>query len=109
MPDLHGKRTPTVVVSRSTKDWFGCSGFTPAAAAYMAALAAERGVEPAAVALNWCRAHGAMPIPGIRRIEQVEAIRQSLRWSMSFEELQRLDDAAAMLQGGMPANPFNSS
>ena len=75
----------------------------------MAALAAERGVEPAAVALNWCRAHGAMPIPGIRRIEQVEAIRQSLRWSMSFEELQRLDDAAAMLQGGMPANPFNSS
>ena len=75
----------------------------------MAALAAERGVEPAAVALNWCRAHGAMPIPGIRRIEQVEAIRQSLRWSMSCGERQRLDDAAAMLQDGMPANPFSSS
>ncbi len=75
----------------------------------MAALAAERGVEPTAVALSWCRAHGAMPIPGIRRIEQVEAIRQSLRWSMSRGERQRLDDAAAMLQDGMPANPFSSS
>ena len=75
----------------------------------MAAVAAEHQVEITSVALNWCRAHGAMPIPGLRCLNHVEAVRQSFLWTMDSQELKRLDHAAAMLQIGMPANPFSSS
>ena len=64
----------------------------------------------AAVALNWCRAHGAMPIPGLRNPEQVDRAAESLSWSLSSEERQRLD-GLALTAGAprMPANPFQSA
>jgi pyridoxine 4-dehydrogenase len=62
----------------------------------------------AAVALNWCRAHGAMPIPGLRRPEQVEQAAAALRWNLNLEDRARLDGLARALEARMPANPFQS-
>ena len=76
----------------------------------MAELAQGRPGGLAAVALNWCRAHGAMPIPGLRNPEQVERAAEALRWSMSQVERQRLDALAfAANAARMPANPFQSA
>ena len=76
----------------------------------MGELAAERPGGLAAVALNWCRAHGAMPIPGLRRPAQVEQTAEALSWILSPAERQRLD-ALALASGAarMPANPFQSA
>jgi pyridoxine 4-dehydrogenase len=74
----------------------------------MTRIAASRDASLAAVALNWCRAHGALPIPGLRRPEQVEQAAAALAWNLSEEERRRLDDLALGLDVGMPANPFQS-
>ena len=76
----------------------------------MAELAEGRAGGLTAVALNWCRAHGAMPIPGLRRPDQVDAAAEALNWSLSREERQRLDTLAqASGAARMPANPFQSA
>ncbi|MFY8148754.1 MAG: aldo/keto reductase [Prochlorococcaceae cyanobacterium] len=72
------------------------------------AIAAARGASPAAVALNWCRAHGALPIPGLRRPDQVDGVAAALAWELSPEERQDLDRLALAQQVRMPANPFQS-
>ena len=73
----------------------------------MASIAAAHGSDLAAVALNWCRAHGAMPIPGLRRPDQVETVAAALRWQLSLAERQQLDQL--VLSGPrMPTNPFQS-
>jgi len=72
-------------------------------------LAAARQVPAAAVALNWCRAHGAIPIPGLRRPDQVEQAVAALSWNLSTEERDRLDRVAFANQARMPANPFQSA
>jgi len=71
--------------------------------------AQARQVSVPSVVLNWCRAHGAMPIPGLRRLNHVEALRQSFSWCMDEQERDQLDAIAAKLQVAMPANPFSSS
>ena len=63
----------------------------------------------AAVALNWCRAHGAMPIPGLRSPAQVAAALAALAWQLQPEERQALDRLARALPARMPANPFQSA
>ena len=76
----------------------------------MAAIAAERPGGLAAVALNWCRAHGAMPIPGLRSLEQVDQAAEALRWQLSSSEREQLDKLAlATGAARMPANPFQSA
>ncbi len=76
--------------------------------AEMARIAAVHDSGLAAVALNWCRSHGAMPIPGLRRPDQVEQAAAALAWSMDPEERARLDRLALGLPSRMPANPFQS-
>lgn len=66
------------------------------------------GVGVAAVALNWCRSHGAMPIPGVRRADQVEQVVSALSWSLSEQERGELDRLARSCAVRMPANPFQS-
>jgi pyridoxine 4-dehydrogenase len=64
----------------------------------------------AAVALNWCRAHGAMPIPGLRSCAQVDSAAAALSWQLSRDECQALDQLAlASGAARMPANPFQSA
>jgi pyridoxine 4-dehydrogenase len=75
------------------------------------AIAAQRNCDPAAVALNWCRAHGALPIPGLRSIRQAEAAAAALGWQLQPQERQQLDSQAlACWTAGatMPQNPFMS-
>ena len=76
--------------------------------AEMARIAVGHDAGLAAVALNWCRAHGAMPIPGLRRPDQVEQAAAALAWTMDPEDRARLDRLALGLQARMPANPFQS-
>ena len=76
----------------------------------MGEIAATRPGGLAAVALNWCRAHGAMPIPGLRTPEQVEATAAALSWELSDAERSTLDAHALRPQAPrMPANPFQSA
>jgi pyridoxine 4-dehydrogenase len=77
----------------------------------MAQIAARRDASPAAVALNWCRAHGAMPIAGLRSVAQADAAADALAWSLEIGERELLDQLALALPTGarMPANPFQSA
>ncbi len=77
--------------------------------ALMQEMAGCHQISLTALALNWCRSHGAMPIPGLRRVEHVEAVREALACSLPEDDRRRLDEAVAMLQVSMPANPFSSS
>ena len=49
----------------------------------MVEIASQRSASMAQVALNWCRAHGACPIPGLRRPVQAHDAAKALRWSIS--------------------------
>ncbi len=75
-------------------------------------IASERGAAPAEVALNWCRAHGAMPIPGLRRVDQAETAAAALSWRLEENERNELDELSrvcGVAGGRMPGNPFVSS
>ena len=75
----------------------------------MAEIAAQRSASLAQVALNWCRAHGACPIPGLRRPVQAHDAAKALLWSMSENERQALDKLSQRTLARMPANPFQSA
>ena len=68
----------------------------------------DHGSGPAAVALNWCRAHGAMPIPGLRDPQQVREIVRAQGWLLNSHERAALDQRIAGLKLRMVANPFQS-
>ena len=74
----------------------------------MQAIAIERGASMVQVALNWCRALGTTPIPGLRTPEQARDVAGALQWSMSEQERQTLDAARLRCSERMPANPFQS-
>ena len=46
----------------------------------------------AQVAMNWVRGHGAMPLVGIRSVTQVKDAQEVLNWSLSNDEIKKLDD-----------------
>ncbi len=62
----------------------------------------------AAVAINWCRAHGALPLVGMRRPDQAEAAAAAATWCLDEEERRDLDRVALRCEARMPANPFQS-
>ena len=75
----------------------------------MAQIAAHHQASQAQVALNWCRAHGAMPLPGLRRVTQARDAVKALSWSLSDQDREHLDALALAGQERMPANPFMSA
>ncbi len=75
----------------------------------MVEIASQQDASMAQVALNWCRAHGACPIPGLRRPNQARDAAQALRWSLSASEKQALDQLSQRTLARMPANPFQSA
>ncbi len=80
--------------------------------AVMETIARSRRGDVAAVALNWCRAHGALPLAGMRRVVQAEAAAAALTWRLSDAERQELDAlsrSCVAAGGAMPANPFQSA
>jgi aryl-alcohol dehydrogenase-like predicted oxidoreductase len=52
-----------------------------------------------------------MPIPGLRRVQQVQQAAAALAWQLSEAERLELDGVAFGLppQARMPANPFQSA
>ncbi len=59
----------------------------------------EHGATPAQVALRWVTAQdGVIAIPGAKRPEQVEENAGALDWSLSMDELARLDTASTDLE-----------
>jgi len=77
--------------------------------ALMGEMAMDHGSTPAGVAVNWCRAHGTVPIPGLRRPHHVKAMEQARGWILSSHERQALDQASGELATLMPQNPFQSA
>ena len=75
----------------------------------MVEIAAQRSASVVQVALNWCRAHGACPIPGLRRPCQAIDVAAALNWSLSTTERQVLDQISQRTSVRMPANPFQSA
>ncbi len=71
-------------------------------------IAAERCSSQAQVALNWCRAHGTNPIPGIRNPSQAKDAALASDWDLGEEEVSELDRLKEECQEKMPSNPFQS-
>ena len=74
----------------------------------MQVIADRRGASMVQVALNWCRAKGTIPIPGLRSPQQAMDVAAALNWSLLPEEVNRLDQERAACPLRMPANPFQS-
>jgi pyridoxine 4-dehydrogenase len=74
----------------------------------MGEIAGRHATSLVAVALNWCRAHGAMPIPGLRTPPQVDGACAALSWQLAECERLELDRLALATARRMPANPFQS-
>jgi pyridoxine 4-dehydrogenase len=74
----------------------------------MGRMAEDHGASMAAVAINWCRAHGAMPLVGLRRVEQAEVAAAAGHWMLSDDERRDLDHLAERCAARMPTNPFQS-
>ena len=75
----------------------------------VAAIAATRNASMAQVALNWCRAQGTTPIPGLRTPEQARDVAAALRWSLTPEEIEQLTEARRKCAVRTLSNPFQSA
>jgi aryl-alcohol dehydrogenase-like predicted oxidoreductase len=62
-------------------------------------VAAESGVTPAQIALNWLRRHGVIPIFGARTAVQVKENVASVDFQLSNEQMRRLDEASKISLG----------
>ena len=74
----------------------------------MKEIAKARSASLAQVALNWCFYHGAIPIVGLRKKNQVLDISKSLRWNLTNREFERLEKASQNCSKKIPDNPFSS-
>ena len=72
------------------------------------AIATERGASMVQVALNWCRATGTTPIPGIRSPRQAMDVAAALTWQLSEAECRALNQTRERCIARMPSNPFQS-
>ena len=69
----------------------------------------ERGVSQAQVALNWCRAHDAIPIPGLRNPKHAKDASDASKWILNTKERNALDALSNECKLRMPNNPFQSN
>ena len=61
------------------------------------------------MAINWCMGKGAIPIPGAKTMAMAEDNLAALQWSLSDDEMEALDDAAARGDKGMIQNIFQTT
>tara|TARA_Y100001968_G_scaffold326024_1_gene368323 strand:+ start:792 stop:1757 length:966 start_codon:yes stop_codon:yes gene_type:complete len=71
-------------------------------------IAKDNNASMAQVALNWCRAHSTIPIPGLRKPYQAEEAINALKWKLTIKEKTQLDEANINCIERMPNNPFQS-
>ena len=74
----------------------------------MKEIAKARSASLAQVALNWCFYHGAIPIVGLRKKNQVLDISKVFSWNLTKEEFNKLEKARKNCSKKMPSNPFSS-
>ena len=74
----------------------------------MKEIAKARSASLAQVALNWCFYHGAIPIVGLRKRNQVLDISKVFKWNLTKGEFERLENASKNCPKKMPDNPFSS-
>eukprot|EP00873_Tetraselmis_striata_P044312 jgi/Tetstr1/464576/TSEL_009332.t1 len=72
----------------------------------MEAICEERGKTMSQVAINWCMAKGAIPIPGAKNLAQAEANLGALGWALDDGEVAELEAAAARAPKQMVQNIF---
>jgi pyridoxine 4-dehydrogenase len=62
-------------------------------------IAVAHGVSAPQVAVNWCRAKGALPIPGIRSVAQARDAMACLSWALDDGEVAELEAVSARCKG----------
>ena len=72
------------------------------------AIAESRNKTMAQVAINWCIAKGAIPIPGAKNIQQAEDNIAAKDWLLDAGEVEELDRAAAGIDKPMVQNVFQT-
>ncbi len=72
------------------------------------AIATERNKTMAQVAINWCIAKGAIPIPGAKNIQQAQENIAAKDWQLDAGEVAELDRAAAGIDKPMVQNIFQT-
>jgi len=72
------------------------------------AIANSRNKTMAQVAINWCIAKGAIPIPGAKNITQAEDNIAATDWLLDAGEIEELDRAAAVIDKPMVQNVFQT-
>lgn len=71
-------------------------------------IAIAHGKTPAQVALNWCIAQGAIPIPGAKTLAQAQENLGAIGWSLTPAELDQLNTATTASGSVMVQNIFQS-
>ena len=71
-------------------------------------IALNHTASQAQVALNWCRAHDAMPIAGLRNPKHAIDAGKASKWKLSKKEKQVLDSLSKNCNIRMPNNPLQS-
>jgi len=74
----------------------------------ISAIAQYRQKTMAQVAINWCMAKGAIPIPGAKNIKQAEENIAAKDWQLDAGEVLELDRAAAGIDQPMVQNIFQT-
>ena len=72
------------------------------------AIADSRNKTMAQVAINWCIAKGAIPIPGAKNIKQAQDNIAAKDWLLDAGEIEELDRAAAGIDKPMVQNVFQT-
>ncbi|MEL6930138.1 MAG: aldo/keto reductase [Cyanobacteria bacterium J06600_6] len=72
------------------------------------AIAKSRNKTMAQVAINWCIAKGAIPIPGAKNIQQAQDNIAAQDWLLDAGEVEELDRAAAGIDKPMVQNVFQT-
>lgn len=72
------------------------------------AIAQDRNKTMAQVAINWCIAKGAIPIPGAKNIKQAQENIAAKDWLLDAGEIAELDHAAAGIDKPMVQNVFQT-
>ncbi|MGK7912155.1 MAG: aldo/keto reductase [Synechococcus sp.] len=71
-------------------------------------VATVRGKSMAQVAINWCMAKGAIPIPGAKTLQQAKANIDAMGWQLTTAEVEELENAAAQSPRQMVQNIFQT-
>jgi pyridoxine 4-dehydrogenase len=72
-------------------------------------IAEKRGKTISQVAINWCICKGAIPIPGVKSLQQAQDNIGALSWQLNGDEVARLEFVAEKAPRGMIQNIFQTA